>query len=128
MVQHYDREAIPQVYNIDEIPTFDTREGVESRAFRGVDTLVGIASLYPEMERKPHRHPWEQVVCILEGECNFHVDDEVVSVSKGDMFVIPPDVEHCAETTSDEPCLNMDIWPLREDYVYRTEYQEEFLD
>lgn len=128
MVQHYDPEAIPQVYHIDDIPTHDTREGVQSRAFRGVDTMVGIGTLHPEMEAKPHSHPWEQVVYIVDGECDFHVGDEVVSVEEGNIFVIPPDVEHCAETTSDEPCLNMDIWPLREDYLYRTEYQNEFVD
>lgn len=126
MVQHYHPDQIPQVYNIRDIPEFDTRPGVTSRAFRGVDTMVGLSTLEPEMEPKPHSHPWEQVVFIHEGRTKFHVADEVVELSEGDVFVIPPSVEHCAEPFEDDSCVNVDIWPLREDYLYRTEYQSEF--
>lgn len=127
MVQHYDPAQIPAVYNIDDIPEYNTRPGVTSRTFRGVDSMVGLATLGPEMEPKPHSHPWEQVVFIHDGSTKFHVGDEVVELSTGDIMVIPPGVEHCAAPHTDEPCTNVDIWPLREDYLHRTEYQTEFL-
>lgn len=126
MPRHYDADAIPAVYNIDELPEATLREGVHQKVLRGFDTLLGFTTLEPGCDTAAHSHPWEQVAIILEGGCDFHVGGNVVEVGEGDVFVIPPGVEHYAEPTT-EDCLNMDVWPLREDYLSRTDYQDEFL-
>lgn len=127
MVRHYDPEEIPAVYNVfEEVPEREVREGVTIRMFRGLNLTMSWVRIEPGMETRPHAHPWEQIVHVLEGSADFHVGDEVVSVSAGDVFLIPPDVEHYEEPNSDEPCLLMDIWQLREGFLDLTAYQREF--
>lgn len=128
MVRHYDEDRIPTVYNLEDIPGFDIRTGVTQQVFRGLDLLVGFTTIEPEMEAKPHSHPWEQITIIFEGQCDFTVGDETFAVEEKDVFFIPPDVEHYAEPNSEEPCINLDLWALREDYLPRTDYQTEFVD
>jgi len=124
MVRNYLDEEIPAVYTRDEMPVHKSSPGVKQQYFRGLDTLVGFTTITPEKSANPHSHPWEQINFVLEGECEFHVGDELVTASKGDIFTIPPGVPHTAEPPEDS-CTIMFTGPLREDYVAKTEYQRE---
>lgn len=130
MVRQWHDDAVPTVYNwYEDIPTVEIREGVYQQVFRGMHSIIGLTKLEPSLEPGPHSHPWEQLAFILEGECDFHVGDEVLQVGPGDMFFIPPSVEHYADPSDyDEPVVNLDVWPLREDYLPRTEYQSEWVE
>lgn len=125
MVRFYDHEAIPAVYDVEEIPP---REGdrVVQRVFRGNDRLVSFSSFEPNAAANRHDHPWEQITHVLAGAATFHIDDEPVPVDGGDIFLVPPCVPHYV-TTDDEPCRLLSIHPLREDKLELTEYQREFL-
>jgi quercetin dioxygenase-like cupin family protein len=127
MVRHYDPEEIPAVYNVfEDIPQRKVREGVYQRMFRGLNLTMSWVRIEPGMETRPHSHPWEQVVFVVEGTADFHVDGEHISVEEGDVFFIPPNVEHYEEPNSDEPCILMDIWQMREGFLDLTDYQTEF--
>lgn len=130
MVRDWHDDEVPAVYNwYEDIPTVELREGVRQQVFRGMHAVIGLTELDPGCEVGPHSHPWEQLAFILEGECDFHVGDEVVQVGPGDMFFIPPSAEHYADPTGyDETVVNLDVWPLREDYLPRTDYQTEWVD
>jgi mannose-6-phosphate isomerase-like protein (cupin superfamily) len=82
------------------------------------------------MDLHPHRHPFEQVLYIVSGRAQVHVDDEVFEASPGSLIRIPPNALHYAEPVGDEPCFNLDVFaPIREDYRHLIEYQsEEFAD
>lgn len=125
MVREYDSDEIPAVYAKEELPVHEGSTGVTQQYFRGLDTLVGFTRLTSEKTASPHSHPWEQINFVLEGACEFHVGDEVVRATAGDIFVIPPDVPHTAEPPT-EPCEILFTGPLREDYAVKTEYQREF--
>jgi quercetin dioxygenase-like cupin family protein len=115
------------VYDTDEIPAVEVRDGVRKQVLREVDSMVGVSTLEPGLEVGPHSHPWERIAFILEGECAFQVVDDVVRVGEGDLFVVPPNVEHYADPSPyDEGVVNVDVWPLQEGYLPRTEYQSEF--
>lgn len=124
MARRYDPDAIPTVYSRDEVPTRD-RPGAEQVVFRGVDTMIGFTTVEPGRETDPHSHPWEQVNYIQEGSCTFHIGDETVEVSAGDMFFVPPGVPHTAEP-GDEPCTIMFAGSIRESLLPYTAYQSEF--
>lgn len=126
MVRRYDEDAVPSVYGLDDIPP-KRAGGSEQRFFRGLDTLVGVTRVEPGRDAEPHSHPWEQVTFVLEGGCRFHVGEESVRVSAGDIFLVPPDVAHMAEATGD-PCTLVFAGPLREDVLEHTDYQAEFPD
>lgn len=125
MVRDYLEDEIPAIYSRDEMPVHESSPGVTQQYFRGLDTLVGFTTLTPEKTANPHSHPWEQINFVLEGECDFHVGDEIVTVSEGDIFTIQPGVSHTAEPP-EETCTIMFTGPLREDYAAKTEYQREF--
>lgn len=126
MVRKYQSERVPAKYSRSEIPTVVKREGVTQSYFRGLDILVGFTTFEPTKPRTdPHSHPWEQINYVLEGSCRFHVGDQVVDITEGDMFVIPPDVPHTSEPP-EERCVIQFISPLREDYIENTSYQTEF--
>jgi len=73
---------------------------------------------YQLTEIPTHSHPHEQLCYIMHGQCKFKLGDETFDVSSGEIIYIPPDVQHGLILTSDEACLNLDIFsPIREDYL-----------
>lgn len=125
MVRKYHRDEIPSVYNRSQLPHHEKREGVEQQYFRGLSTFVGFTTFDERGPGEPHSHPWEQLNFVVDGECRFRVGDEVIDVAEGDLFFIPPDVPHGADSLDGE-CTICFISPLREDYARFTDYQTEF--
>ena len=94
------------------------REGVRRKAFTGEGATVAVNELMPGHAPRPHAHIHEQIVYIMEGECDFHVEDKVYHLTPGGMLVVPPNVTHYAQVTSDCPVINLDIFtPKRPEYV-----------
>lgn len=127
MVRKYDPEKIPSVYNLSDAPVAKEGNGFKQVVFRGVDQMVGMTTIGPEREDKPqHSHPWEQTTVVIEGEVDFLVDGERVSLDTHDAVEIPPDVPHASRAAGSEPARLLAFWPLREDRLDATDYQAEF--
>jgi quercetin dioxygenase-like cupin family protein len=100
------------------IPWERVREGVERKAFSGAGATVSLNRLQPGHEPRPHRHPNEQIVYILEGKIDFHIEGEVRRLEAGNLLVLPPNVEHYGIVVGDEPVLNLDVFtPKRSEYA-----------
>lgn len=68
-------------------------------------------SIIPE-----HRHSNEQITLILEGKMDMAVGKEKKTVVKGDVIVIPTNIEHKVKIL-DEFTVAVDGWsPERDDY------------
>ena len=67
------------LYNWNDLPREAVREGVERCGFRGEDVLLVMNWLEPGMDINPHSHPFEQVVCIVQGHVRFHVGDDALA-------------------------------------------------
>ncbi|SDY11371.1 cupin domain-containing protein [Halopenitus persicus] len=127
MVRDYDRDAIPSVYNLQDAPAAREGPGFRQVVFRGIDQLIGFTEIGPEREASPpHDHPFEQMNMLLDGELDFLVDGERVSLERYDAVTIPPEVEHASRAVSEETATLLAVWPLREDRVDATDYQREF--
>ncbi|WP_049928546.1 cupin domain-containing protein [Halopiger goleimassiliensis] len=127
MVRDYDESAIPTVHNLQDAPAYREGEGITQTVFRGIDRMLGFSVIDPDKpDAEPHDHPYEQLNVLLEGELDFIVGDEQVSLERYDTIVIPPEVEHTSRAVSDEPAVLLAVWPLREDRLSGTEYQTEF--
>ncbi len=114
------------VYNLQDIPSESPRPGLVRRGFRGDNVLLVWNELQPGMQLRPHKHPFEQVACILSGRCRFHVGDQTFEAGPGSVFRIPPDVMHYGEPIGNEVCVNLDVFsPPREDYLHMVEYQKD---
>lgn len=113
------------VYNWETLEREHVRPGVSRCGFRGDNVLMVMNWLTPGMEVRPHSHPFEQLVYIVQGRIRFQIGDEVVEAGPGSVLRIPPDVEHCGEPVGDEPVMNLDVFsPIREDYRHLVEYQD----
>ena len=94
------------------------RPGVTRRVFSGENATLAFTTLEPGHAAVPHAHPHEQIVYVLGGTMRFFVGDEEVTVGPGDMLVVPPGVEHYAESVGDEPVLDLSIFsPRRDEYA-----------
>lgn len=127
MVRDYDDAEIPAVYNMLEVPPAREATGFTQRLFRGLDLMVGCNVVEPDKEpAEPHSHPWEQINMVVDGEIDFLVGDDRISLGPFDIVEIPPGVEHTSRVSSDEPAYLLAFWPMREDRVEATDYQSEF--
>jgi quercetin dioxygenase-like cupin family protein len=101
-----------------QTPWEQVREGVERKAFSGDGATVSLNRLRPGHEPRPHAHPHEQIVYILEGEIDFHIGDTVTRLGPGGLLVVPPNARHWGEVVGDAPVLNLDIFtPKRSEYA-----------
>jgi quercetin dioxygenase-like cupin family protein len=100
------------------IPWERVREGVERKAFSGEGATVSLNRLQPGHEPRPHSHPHEQIVYILEGVIDFHVEDDVRRLGPGSLMVVPGGARHWGEVVGDVAVLNLDVFtPKREEYA-----------
>ena len=116
---------LDKLHNWNELEREFVRQGVKRVGFRGDDVMCVLNWLEPGMTVRPHSHPFEQLVLIIQGRVRFHVGDESVEAGPGSMMRIPPDVEHYAEPIGGEIALNLDVFaPIRDDYRHLVGYQD----
>lgn len=100
------------------IPWTPVRPGVERKGFTGAGATLALHRLMPGHEPKPHSHHFEQIVYILAGTIDFHVEGMVHRLSAGGLLVVPPNALHHGEVVGEEPVLNLDVFtPARPDYA-----------
>lgn len=119
--------ASPSIHNLQQVPSRVEKPGFRQVVFRGLDQMVGLIAISPDMEDKPlHNHPWEQTNMLVESQVDFVVGDDRISLDSYDIFAIPPDTPHAVCAADNESAVLFVVWPLREDYLFATEYQTEF--
>ena len=103
---------------LDRLKANEVREGVTRQVFTGDGATLAFTTLEPGHTPRPHHHVYEQIVYIVSGRARFVVGDDEIETGPGDMLVIPPNIEHFAETVGDEPCLDLSIFtPRRDEYA-----------
>ncbi|MBM3516874.1 MAG: cupin domain-containing protein [Alphaproteobacteria bacterium] len=119
-----------EMYNWRTLPTEEVRKGVTRSGFRGEQVLLVMNRLEPGMALSPHRHPFEQVLYIVDGRAHVHVDEQVFEAGPGSVIRIPPNALHYAEPIGDKTVWNLDVFsPIRADYRHLVSYQaEEFAE
>lgn len=101
-----------------DIPEEAVRRGVSRRGYATDDVMLMMNVVDAEMERRPHSHAdFDQLVCILEGSCNYYVDGEAHEMGPGSLMLVRAGAEHYIEPI-EAPCVNLDIFvPPRSDYL-----------
>jgi quercetin dioxygenase-like cupin family protein len=117
-----------KVYRWSDMPRQTILDGKLSRtALRTDHSLVAFNWFSPDTPRtEPHRHPFDQLVMVVEGYLNLEVDGEVILMEPGTAFRVPADVPHTAWPARGSEVLNIDVFaPVREDYLFLTEHQRD---
>ena len=104
--------------NAEQLGSKEVRHGVSRRVVTGDGATLAWTTLEPGHEPRPHSHDYEQIVYIVSGRVRFTVGDESAEMGAGDVLLVPPNVEHFAETLGDEPVVDLSIFtPRRDEYA-----------
>ena len=93
------------------------REGIKFVTYQGAQSMTTtLGEVTPGHAPGPHSHVYEQLVFIMQGECDFYVDGVPHYMTAGCMMAIPPHVEHYIVAKGTVPVLNLDVFtPKRPD-------------
>jgi mannose-6-phosphate isomerase-like protein (cupin superfamily) len=96
--------------------------------FRGDGAIVTFNAIKPTMKRwKPHKHPFDQVVLILEGRLILEIEGKGLEMGPRTIARVPRDYLHTGWPVGDKPVLNIDVFaPARPDYLFLTKHQTDF--
>src|SRR5207237_10108279 len=81
--------AWPPAVRWDDIPGETARGGVYRRGFGTDDVLLVMHDLAPDMALSPHRHEFDQIAGIVEGEAIYHGGDRDKRVGPGSVLLLP---------------------------------------
>jgi len=104
------------------IPKDDFREieiapGVRIKTVAGEKIMFSFLEFQPHASIPPHSHPHEQMGFVLEGQFELNIGGERKLVKKGDVYLIPSNVEHSG-FAGEEGATTLDVFsPPREDYL-----------
>ena len=114
-----------ELYDWSTIPAHEAPPGVVRRGFVTPHVLLVHHTLAPGVVVAEHRHPFEQVVSVLQGELVYTVDGHRYHARGGMVLNIPPDALHGAEVVGSEPAVTIAVFaPPRGDYAHLTHHQQ----
>jgi len=96
--------------------------------FEGKDHGAQVSFFVTTHERgeraEPHRHPYEEVFVVQEGEAMFTVDGEALQAHSGQILVVPAGATHSFESSGDALLRQVSIHPapaIETDWLRSTE-------
>lgn len=80
------------------------------------DIGISFFLVHTEPGRGPslHLHPYEEVFIVQEGEVTFVVGTETLTVSGGNVVIVPPETPHKFTNTGTVPLRQLSIHPTKE--------------
>lgn len=107
----------PRFDHLDRLPEREVFKGVHLRVLPGDKLMFGVVRFEPHSIVPTHQHPHEQIGIVLEGELELWINEDRRTLREGDVYLIPSNVPHGAETKN-TICLVLDAFhPLRDEYV-----------
>lgn len=101
--------------HLDDLEQKEIVAGYRARLIHGDSMTVAYWDIDGGNSLPEHSHPHEQVVNMVEGQFELTVDGEPLTLSPGDVVVIPGNVPHSGRSITD--CKIIDVWhPTRDDY------------
>ena len=79
-----------------DLPPTELVEGSNSRLVVGEQAMISFLKMDANSYFAPHHHPQEQIMIVLEGYCDEIIEGKLYRVQKGDVIILPPNVEHGA--------------------------------
>jgi len=75
----------------------------------GVGVCVLFIDAPPDRGPGLHRHPYEEIFILLDGEATFRVGDEELRIAAGEIVIVPGGVPHAFTNSGDGPLRQIDI-------------------
>src|SRR5215467_496522 len=107
------------VIHYPDLPPVELVKGSNSRLVTGEQSMISFLKMDANSYFAPHRHAQEQIMTVLEGECDEIIEGKLYHVKKGDVIVLPPNIEHGAYIGSqDVQVIDVFGYP-RSDYLLK---------
>ena len=84
------------VIHYPDLPPVELVKGSNSRLVSGEQSMISFLRMDANSYFAPHTHPQEQIMIVLDGECDEIIQGKLYHVKKGDVIVLPPNIEHGA--------------------------------
>jgi len=98
-----------------DIPSFEITRGFTARMFHTDGMTIAYVDVEAGAELPEHAHFHEQVSNMLEGEFEFVMGGEKMTLRTGDSLVIPSNMPHSGRALT--RCRILDVFtPVREDF------------
>lgn len=111
--EEFDRRVI----HYPNLPPNELAPGSKTQLVSSDRVMVSFLSQEPNSYYAPHRHAAEQIMIVVDGEQDEIVEGKIYSLKKGDVMVLPSNIEHGGYIPA-AGCKVIDIFcPPREDLV-----------
>ena len=102
-----------------DLPATELVKGSNSRLVVGEQVMISFLKMDAHSYFAPHHHRQEQIMILLEGYCDEIIDGKLYRVNKGDVIILPSNVEHGAYI-GDEDVHVIDVFgDVRGDYMMK---------
>jgi len=108
-----------RVIRYPDLPEVELVKGANSRLIAGEQSMISFLKMDKDSYFAPHRHKQEQIMIVLEGYCDEIIEGKRYRVQKGDVIILPSNIEHGAYMY-DQDVLVIDVFgDVRADYLLK---------
>jgi gluconolactonase len=106
-----------RVIHYPDVPLVELGPGSHSHIVSAENVTISFVSMDPNSAFGTHRHKSEEIVIVVDGECDEIVEGKLYHLKEGDVIVLPSNIEH-GGYISDKGYKAIDIFsPARKDIV-----------
>jgi len=106
-----------RVIHYSDVPSVELVPGSNSHIVSSENITVSFLTQKPNAYFPPHRHESEQMMIVIDGEQDEIVEGKLYHLRKGDVIILPSNIEH-GGYIPEAGCKAIDIFsPPREDLV-----------
>jgi quercetin dioxygenase-like cupin family protein len=113
--EEFDRRVVHYA----DVPLVELVPGSNSHIVSSQNITVSFLTQRPNAYFPPHRHESEQIMIVIDGEQDEIVEGKLYHLKKGDVIILPSNIEH-GGYIPEAGCKAIDIFsPPREDLVVK---------
>jgi quercetin dioxygenase-like cupin family protein len=118
-------EYAKRVVHYPDVPEVELNPGSMSHVVATENIMVSFLTQEPNAYFPPHRHDAEQVMIVLDGAQDEIVEGKLYPLKKGDMIILPSNIEH-GGYIPEAGCVALDIFiPPRQDLLEKVRKLQE---
>src|SRR5215470_6726877 len=107
------------VIHYPDLPPVELVEGSNSRLVAGEQSMISFLKMDANSYFAPHRHHQEQIMIVLDGACDEIIEGKLYHVKKGDVIILPPNIEHGAYIGPQDVQVIDVFGEVRSDYLLK---------
>ena len=109
------------VVHYPDVPSFELAQGTKCHIVSTERTTLNFANLQPNIEFPVNQHEQEELMIVTDGVADIVIEGKLYGVKKGDVVILPSDIEH-GVYASNVGCSLIGVFsPCKQDLVDKLE-------